>query len=383
MATLSSIGNRDMGIIVKEHCAALWAAVDAEGDDRKRGYAAARRFPVPCFMGPPGEGKSATIESALDEVCDAWYTFRASDSQPSDLGGWDIPSKDDDGRLIMVNHSPDWIPTDDSARIGILFDEIGQCPNAIQNCLTQLFRDRQLKRTRLGNRVVMIAAGNRAADKAGSVNLHTALGSRVIRYSVTSRLSEWQDWALANGVDASCRSYLQWKPEHFQTFDPTQPDEPFACPRSWEYVSSAMGAYGNSARQLAAIEGLVGSGVAASYWAHRRVYSGLPSWADVQADPTGVDVPTDAEPGACFAMSALIGDAVKGLPADQAEPALVYADRFKKEEYKVFILIQCVGATDGTILQSATGRDFMTRYRDIIIDATAASAKTSGKGGAS
>ena len=117
---------------------------------------------------------------------------------------------------------------------------------------------------------------------------------------------------------------------------------------------------------------VISTAVAAKYWAHRRVYSGLPSWADVQNDPTGVDVPTDAEPGACFAMSALIGDAVKGLPADQAEPALIYADRFRKEEYKVFILIQCVAATGGTILQSATGREYITRYRDIIIDATAA-----------
>jgi hypothetical protein len=241
---------------------------------------------------------------------------------------------------------------------------------AIQNCLTQLFRDRQLKRTRLGNRVVMIAAGNRAADKAGSVNLHMALGSRVIRYDVAARLDDWLIWAASNGVDTSCRSYLKWKPEHFNTFDPTQPDAPFACARSWEYVSSAMTTYGNASRQLAAIEGLIGPGCAASYWAHRRVYSALPSWQDVQQDPTGVDVPTDAEPGACFAMAALLGEAVRGLTADQAEPALVYADRFRKDEYKVFVLIQCVAATGGAILQSTTGREWMTRYRDVIIDAT-------------
>jgi hypothetical protein len=85
----------------------------------------------------------------------------------------------------------------------------------------------------------VVAAGNRAEDRALVRALSSALVNRVLIVNVRVDLKEWLVWARANGVRSEILAFIAFLPEALMRPVPTEP-VPFSTPRSWAFLSRAL-----------------------------------------------------------------------------------------------------------------------------------------------
>jgi hypothetical protein len=85
----------------------------------------------------------------------------------------------------------------------------------------------------------VVAAGNRAADRALVRSLSSALVNRVFVLHVRVDNKEWLAWARANKVRAEVQGFVAFMPEGLMRPVPAEP-VPFSTPRSWALLARAL-----------------------------------------------------------------------------------------------------------------------------------------------
>lgn len=180
----------------------------------------------PVFLhGPPGVGKSSLVRQAAErlglDVCDV----RAVLLDPVDLRG--IPAVNGDHRAHWCQ--PDFLPRDGQ---GVLFlDELAQAPPLVQSACLQLTLDRRIGEYTLPEGWTVIAASNRAEDRAGAHKLISPLLNRFVHVDLEVSVDDWQEWALQSGVSADVRSFIRFRPGLLFQFDPSAGARSFPTPR--------------------------------------------------------------------------------------------------------------------------------------------------------
>jgi hypothetical protein len=102
-----------------------------------------------------------------------------------------------------------------------------------------LLLERRLGEHRLPPGTWVVAAGNRASDRALIRPMSTALINRVIILHVRVDVKEWLEWARANGVRRDIISFISFMPETLMRPVPAEPI-PFSTPRAWASLSQAL-----------------------------------------------------------------------------------------------------------------------------------------------
>ena len=177
------------------------------------------------------------------------------------------------------------------------------------NIMYKLFLDRMVGQRKLHPLVHMCAAGNLDTDGAITHEMSTALTSRLVNFVVTEDLPFWLQWAQAGNIRSLITSFLQYRSSLFYTFDNTQPNQPFACPRTWEFVNDLLNVWnGNPTDKLIPIAGCVNLGAANEFLAFANLRRDLPRKDEVLANPEGCAVPGYENPGALYALTGAIGD---------------------------------------------------------------------------
>jgi MoxR-like ATPase len=289
-------------------------------------------------VGSPGLGKSECVAQARDALAESLgetvglVDIRASLHDPTDFAGFPHIR---DGRTYFAQ--PAFLPREDThPRAGILFlDELGQASPAVQAACLQLCLDRRIGEYRLPEGWMIVAASNRKEDKAGANRLITPLLDRFAYYEVEADLDTWQEWSATANVNPLIRSFLRFKPECFNTFDPKAAQTVFATPRSWVMLSKILPALDASDRMTTA-QGIVGHGAAVEFEAFVLHAANLPTIEDVLADPMGTEVPERN----LSVMYALVGSLAAemasrevGNPQGEREMGQIvkYALRFARE----------------------------------------------------
>src|SRR5947208_2825514 len=109
---------------------------------------------------PPGCGKSSVVRQAADQLGLDLIDLRVTLLDPVDLRG--LPRLTDDAAVWVP---PAFLPRGGS---GVLFlDELAQAPPLVQAACLQLTLDRRLGEYALPGGWAVVAAGNRAGDRAG------------------------------------------------------------------------------------------------------------------------------------------------------------------------------------------------------------------------
>jgi hypothetical protein len=85
----------------------------------------------------------------------------------------------------------------------------------------------------------VVAAGNRAEDRALVRALSSALVNRVAILNVRVDLREWLIWARANGIRSDIQSFVVFQPDALARPVPAEP-VPFSTPRAWASLSRAL-----------------------------------------------------------------------------------------------------------------------------------------------
>jgi len=240
----------------------------------------------PIFLwGPPGIGKSdivAQITHSLPNSC--LIDIRLSLWEPTDIKG--IPYFDSNSST-MAWGAPSELPDEEMAakydNIVLFLDEMNSAAPAVQAAAYQLILNRKVGTYKLPDNVLIVAAGNREADKGVTYRMPAPLANRFVHLEMEVDFDDWSHWATANNIHADVVGYLTFAKQDLYTFDPKGSSRSFATPRSWSFVSELLDDDIDEDVTTDLVSGSVGEGVAVKFMAHRKIASQLPNPTDILA----------------------------------------------------------------------------------------------------
>ena len=238
----------------------------------------------PIFIwGPPGIGKSEIVHQIGSEIKKSLVIdIRLSLWEPTDIKG--IPYFDSNSNT-MVWAPPAELPDDATAKkydtIIVFMDELNSAPPAVQAAAYQLILNRRVGTYKLPENVVIVAAGNREADKGVTYRMPAPLANRFVHLELSVNFDDWFQWAVNNDIHEDVVGYLTFAKKDLYDFDPKSPSRSFATPRSWSFVSELLEDDDDENTTTDLVSGAVGEGLAVKFMAHRKVASKLPDPIDI------------------------------------------------------------------------------------------------------
>lgn len=246
----------------------------------------------------PGIGKTAIAGQAAKELGVAFKVIHAPLMQPEDYG-FPVISADKTDVNFIVSRDKFPIEGSDCPDKGILLiDEVAQADNNAQKILANLVHAREIHGKRLKPGWMIIATGNRAEDRSGANQLLRHFANRHTIVPLEVSLDDWTQWALDNGVKPEVISFIRFRPELLNKFDPQQKISP--TPRSWAEGVSVMLGQTDPEHEFTVFQGDVGEGAAAEFVGYLKIYRKLPSPDAIIVNPKSVEVPKD--PATLYAL---------------------------------------------------------------------------------
>jgi hypothetical protein len=183
------------------------------------------------LLSPPGVGKSEIVRQAASAAGLEVRSLLGTQIAPEDVSG--VPKII---RERAVFCPPRLLLPPDETPFCLFLDELPAAPPDVQKAFYSLLLERRVGEYRLPKGTWVIAAGNRAEDKALVRSLSSALVNRVFVLPVKVDLAEWMAWAESHGVRADVRGFIKFMPASLQRPAPADP-VPFSTPRAWALLS--------------------------------------------------------------------------------------------------------------------------------------------------
>lgn len=244
-------------------------------------HAFRKRRPV-FIWGPPGIGKSDSIHQLGDEMNAHVIDVRLSLWEPTDIKGIPYYNANDN---TMSWAPPIELPTKEFAKnyenVILFLDEMNSAPPAVQAAAYQLILNRRVGTYELPENVLVVAAGNREADKGVTYRMPAPLANRFVHLELRVDFDDWLNWAVNNEVHKDVVGYLSFAKQDLYDFDPKTASRAFATPRSWQFVSELLDDDINDNTLADLVSGAVGEGTAVKFMAHRKVAGRMPNPTDI------------------------------------------------------------------------------------------------------
>lgn len=282
----------------------------------------------PAFIwGPPGAGKSDVVRDVAHSADLELRDVRLSLMDPVDLKGFPVINEVGAGKNKTKQMSfvpPDFLPVSGE---GILFlDEMNSAPQSVQAAAYQLILNRRIGEYELPEGWAVLAAGNRAGDRAVVNAMPSALANRFVHIDFEVDVDDWYNWATEAGVSDITRAFIKFRPALLHSFDPNAGERAFPTPRSWHFVDNVAQSALESDTEFELIKGTVGEGAAAEYLAFSRIAAELPSAEEILMAPDSAPVPES--PAGKYAVCTMLDR--KATPTSIGR-LLTYAERMDVE----------------------------------------------------
>ena len=237
----------------------------------------------PIFIwGPPGIGKSDIVGQIGSDMSALVIDIRLSLWDPTDIKGIPYYAANDN---TMKWAPPVELPDEKLAKkhkhIILFLDEMNSAAPAVQAAAYQLILNRRVGTYKLPDNVLIVAAGNREADKGVVYRMPAPLANRFVHLEMKVDFDDWFQWAVANDIHQDVVGYLTFAKKDLYDFDPKSPSRSFATPRSWSFVSELLEDDDDENTTTDLVSGAVGEGLAVKFMAHRKVASKLPNPTDI------------------------------------------------------------------------------------------------------
>lgn len=186
------------------------------------------------LLSPPGVGKSETVLAAARSAGLPCRSLLGTQIAPEDVSG--VP------RIVgerSVFCPPRLLLPETDEPFCLFLDELPACTPDIQKAFYSLLLERRIGEHKLPAGSWVVAAGNRAEDRALVRTISSALLNRVIVLNVRVDVPEWIAWALTHDIDSAILSYILESREALLRPIPREP-VPFSTPRAWALLSEAL-----------------------------------------------------------------------------------------------------------------------------------------------
>lgn len=249
----------------------------------KRAINRAFKSKRPIFLwGPPGIGKSDVVKQIGASLDAPVIDIRLSLWEPTDIKG--IPYFDSiTGTMKWA--PPIELPTEADAaahdHIILFLDEMNSAAPAVQAAAYQLVLNRRVGTYKLPDNVLIVAAGNREADKGVTYRMPAPLANRFTHLEMAVDWDDWFSWAADNRIHKDVVGFLTFSKKDLYDFDPKSGSKAFATPRSWSFVSELLDDDEDEGVLADLTSGSIGEGLAIKFMAHRKVASKLPNPTDI------------------------------------------------------------------------------------------------------
>lgn len=285
---------------------------------------------VPMLTGQPGTGKSSIVKLIAKVFNLQLIDMRLSQCDPTDLSGFpQIDSESGKASYMPMSTFPletDAIPKGKSGWL-LFLDEFNSAPLAVQAASYKLVLDRMVGLHKLHPNTAIICAGNLDTDNAIVNRMSTAMQSRLVHIELVVNTDIWLNWAATADIDHRVKSYINFKPNILQNFDPDHNDKTFACARTWEFVSDFIKKWGEIPKEkLPLLAGTIGEGVAREFMGFCKIYQNLPTIQDIIKSPLTTKMPT--EPSTLYAIS---GSLAHNANNDNSKPIVEFIERMPLE----------------------------------------------------
>src|SRR5262245_10230492 len=156
------------------------------------------------ILSPPGVGKSDVVRQAAADASLECKSLLGTQIAPEDLSR--VP------RIIGERSAfcpPRALLPDNPAKFCLLLDELPACAPDVRTAVYALLLERRIGDYLLPEGTWVVAAGNRAEDKALVRTMSSALVNRVLILSIRIDVPEWLAWAPANGVRGDVTRFIE------------------------------------------------------------------------------------------------------------------------------------------------------------------------------
>ena len=313
------------------------------------------QYVVPYLIGGAGLGKTTIVKDVARSMDMQCSILSLAQYDAGELGGWPVPSKDGN---TMIRMRPDWMPTEGR---GVLFlDELPQAPVANQNIAAQIVNERRVGPHHLPEGWVIVAAGNRASDRAGTNNMPSHLKDRLMFLEVEADLEDTIAYFYSKRIDERVCAFLRFRPEWLHKFD----RDANACPspRSWERVASIMSWGLDPVNQLEALAGQVGRAATADFHGFIKMYDTVPDMDELIANPAGAMISPD--PAVMYAICAALS---AKMNAKNAGNVVKYLLRLPQQEFAAFVIKDALSRDQSLKQTDAVRQWIMTVGKNLIL----------------
>lgn len=186
------------------------------------------------LLSPPGVGKSEMVYQAAADARLPCRSLLGTQIAPEDVSG--IP------RIVgerSVFCPPRVLLPEDPEPFCLFLDELPACAPDVQKAFYSLLLERRVGEHALPAGTWVVAAGNRAQDRALVRALSSALVNRVAILHIRVDVEEWLAWATANGVRPDVLNFISYMPDALMRPVPADP-QPFSTPRAWTLLSRGI-----------------------------------------------------------------------------------------------------------------------------------------------
>ena len=249
------------------------------------------------IWGPPGIGKSDIAYQFASSMNAKLFELRANLFDPVDVrGGLKVVEQQDGTYRTRYGVPEDYPDTDYQGTVALFIDELPNAPKATQNALLQLLLNKRIGTYELPANTIIVAAGNRAQDRAAVHEMPTPVRNRFAHYTLEPTVDDWVKWAMSHGVDDSITSFIRMRPSLLHSTDGS--DYAFPSPRTWTMLDRKLPHMSDDFYGCAS---MIGDGPAGEYLSYRAIYKDMPDIDQIIEKPSTSTVPTDTS--VLFAVS--------------------------------------------------------------------------------
>ena len=254
----------------------------------------ATALPAIIVRSAPGCGKSSIVKAVADELNIGFVDIRLAQLERVDLCG--LPSVENG---ITKWNIPDFWPRDPKSTGIIFFDEITSAPADMQCAAYSIILDRKIPNSnyKLPDGWLIVAAGNRACDRAVVKTLSSALANRFVHFEIEANVQDWIDWAVQHDINPAVTGFVQYRPGYLFTMDKQNLEQGWPSPRSWERVSNMISLFSDNDELMQKIVfGLIGPAVGVEFLAFYKINKQFDNVLEVLTNPkAAVNIPTRSD----------------------------------------------------------------------------------------